>query len=86
MSLHFSLEINNRRIGFFYAVRVNGSNNPDSINMYQVEMRKSEPNEFNLGLPVTFTIKHRYGDGAWVLIEKSMAKYRELAGPDVELV
>ena len=86
MALHFSLEINNNRIGFFYAVRVSGGDKPDDINLYQIEMRQSEPGEFSLGLPVTFYIKHRYGNGAWVLLEKSMSKYRELAGPDVALM
>lgn len=70
MALHFDLKINNQSIGYFEALRVVGSADPDSVNIYQV----------TLAGPVgewRGTVTHRYGDGAWDLVRKVLVAKRE---------
>jgi hypothetical protein len=63
MALHFQLKVNGQTIETFYARRINpGLPNPDSINSYEYSVTESIE-EF------TGTIQHRFGDGAWVLVQ-----------------
>lgn len=63
MALHFDLQVNTETIGTFYARRQNeGIQEPDSINAY--EWRVIQGDEMYQGL-----IEHRFGDGAWALVE-----------------
>ncbi|MFT4295749.1 MAG: hypothetical protein QM582_10095 [Micropruina sp.] len=71
MALHFDLKVNADTIGHFYARRRSGSNLPDSLNTYDVELLTRADN----GTPSTLwagPVMHRYGDGAWTLIAKAL--------------
>ena len=68
MALHFPLLVNGTAIGALYAVRTAGGTDPDDENTYTVEIRTETPT-----LKVqTFTLVHRYGDGAWELVRKAL--------------
>jgi hypothetical protein len=63
MALHFDLQVNTETIGTFYARRLNeGIQEPDSINVYQWLLTDGKGN-------FRGTIEHRFGDGAWTLVE-----------------
>lgn len=63
MALHFTLKVNDETIGSFYARRLQrGTPEPDSINAY--EWMVFEGHE-----PYKGIIEHRFGDGAWTLVE-----------------
>lgn len=82
MSLHFHAYVNSQTVAHFYAVRTTGQGkNPNSINAYQVEVRETNDTG-RLGLPTTFYVQHRYGDGALGLIEAALSKYREVSSVD----
>lgn len=67
MALRFPLYINDTQIGVFTAIRVKGSNHPDSINTYRIlAYLREDPHR------TQFEIEHRYGDPAWVLIRKAL--------------
>ena len=74
MALHFPLYVNSTQIGYFYALRTDGGMEPDSINTYEIQIWKCRPlTEDDLPERV-FTLTHRYGDGAWVLIQKALTE------------
>lgn len=58
--------INERRIAKGYARRVKGGVDSDSMNTYRLEDGT--------------LIKHRYGDGAWALVEKIARHEKEREG------
>lgn len=63
MALHFDLQVNTETIGTFYARRLNeGTQEPDSINAYVWTVVQGDEN-------FAGTIEHRFGDGAWTLVE-----------------
>lgn len=68
MALHFPLMVNGETIGRFEAIRVSGGSNEDDVNLYAVEIHDGK--NFHR---LTIEIEHRYGDGAWVLLQKALA-------------
>ncbi|WP_280485417.1 hypothetical protein [Nocardia cyriacigeorgica] len=66
MALHFRLLINGLTIGNFYAVRVEGEAEADSINTYDVEIEGGMSDRWREN------VQHRYGDGAWELVRKAL--------------
>lgn len=71
MSLNFQLQINEYPIGLYEAVRIDGEADPDYINTYRVRLY----DKFGR-LEWEGEVKHRYGDGAWALVERSMLAWR----------
>ncbi|MCW2092832.1 UNVERIFIED_ORG: hypothetical protein M2328_006112 [Rhodococcus erythropolis] len=75
MALHFPLMINGHTIGHFAAVRKSGGMDPDDMNTYEVEVRK-HPLGGAVYAPYgetrSFSVEHRYGDGAWALVRKAL--------------
>lgn len=71
MSLNFVLRINEYPIGAFEAVRIDGEADPDYINTYRIRIYSK-----TLQLEWEGEVKHRYGDGAWALVERSMLAWR----------
>lgn len=83
MSLNFVLRVNDTAIGAFEAVRVAGDNDPDSINTYDVLIDRLFTREqpFKPTLQrYSFTIEHRYGDGAWGLVRKAIEEAGSFLG------
>lgn len=63
MALHFDLQVNTETIGTFYARRLNeGAQERDSINAYEWVVTQGRQELRGI-------IEHRYGDGAWTLVE-----------------
>ncbi|MFT4126274.1 MAG: hypothetical protein QM662_08600 [Gordonia sp. (in: high G+C Gram-positive bacteria)] len=62
MSLHFPLRVGLTTIGYFEAVRIEGDDSPGSINTYRCGVHRPDRGRLN------FTLRHRYGDGAWALV------------------
>lgn len=77
MALHFPLYINGQQIGHFQAVRISGTTDPDSINTYSV----ITVNFTDGPIGRHTTVEHRYGDGAWELIRKSLAEIETHGAP-----
>ena len=67
MSLHFVLQVNYQSIGDFYAQRVRGDDQEDTVNLYKVAIDGD-----------AFVVEHRYGDGAWTLVRKCIQAWEEL--------
>lgn len=68
IALHFPLMINTTVIGYFYAQRIEGTTDPDSSGIYRIEITHN-------GRVWQSTVRHRYGDGAFVLVRKALAVY-----------
>lgn len=68
MALHFPMMVNDRRIGYFYAQRLNEGTNPDSQGIYLIEIE-------NHGEVWKAQITHRYGDGAFALVRKAITAW-----------
>lgn len=71
MSLHGTIEVNRERIGWWFAQRISGGDQPDDVNTYEVSVHTGR-----LGDAMTNwrgTVEHRYGDGAVVLAAKVLA-------------
>lgn len=79
MSLHFALMVNHETIGQFDAQRIadmtmpNPGTEPDSINRYNVDLWRGLDTEKPYHHEL-FKVDHRYGDGAWELVRKSIAQ------------
>lgn len=67
MALWFPLKVNDKVIGQLSATRIDGESNSDSICTYRVEATDNTGLEIFRG-----QVRHRYGDGAWVLIRKAL--------------
>ncbi|MFE5790622.1 hypothetical protein ACIGKR_12125 [Rhodococcus qingshengii] len=73
MALHFSLKINTETIGMFTAVRKSGGTDPDDMNTYEVTVETRPLTAHHRQIAVqSFTLEHRYGDGAWALVRKAL--------------
>lgn len=68
MALHFPLQVNGKHIGYFTAVRIEGDDQPDTVNTYEVEIIDPAGEVYTR----CGEVEHRYGDGAWELIRKSI--------------
>lgn len=60
MALITTISINDKPLYFVDAVRTEGGEDPDDLNIYQVRVFSGE----NMRDQKEFYIKHRYGDGA----------------------
>lgn len=69
--LHFPLMVNGSRIGQLCAVRTEGGTNADDINTYQVEIMTESPRRVD-----SIILDHRYGDGAWKLVQKALEQVK----------
>ncbi|KMV17634.1 hypothetical protein ACT17_15250 [Mycolicibacterium conceptionense] len=74
MALIATMRVNNDfAIGHLYAQRIAGTNDPDSIGRYRVDIAIGDTAD---GAPEEFftvfvgEIDHRYGDGGWALVSK----------------
>lgn len=76
MPLHVDIRINERLIEQVHIGRFKGNTNPDSVNTYiaTVEGTDSSP-EWYAATAVEF--QHRYGDGAFVCVEKALQALNE---------
>lgn len=79
MALHFPLYVNETMIGYFYARRIDGDTEGDTINTYLMKIWTHRPADMEDTADIEFNMKHRYGDGAWVLIRKALLKAETLA-------
>ena len=70
MSLNFVLRVNEYPIGGFEAVRIDGEADLDYINTYRVRIYEKYQMVWE------GEIKHRYGDGAWALVERAMMEWK----------
>lgn len=61
MALHFDLMVNDEPIGRFVCIR-KGRLVPDRANTYDVSVTSVD------GRARRTTVRHHYGDGAWVLV------------------
>ncbi|MDF3309773.1 hypothetical protein P3H15_32665 [Rhodococcus sp. T2V] len=73
MALHFPLLVNGRTIGAFAAQRVAGKSHPDSICTYRVEIVQNKTGD-TPRKGEHFFVEHRYGDGAFALVQKAIAE------------
>ena len=83
MALWFPLRVNVTQIGHFEAQRIENGSIPDggtvadAINTYRVTVTRT-------GQPSTeFHIRHRYGDGPWVLIATALARLNDETNKEV---
>ena len=74
--LWFPLFVNDRKIGVVTAIRREGDNNPDSINVYEYEVDRYNGN-IHMVL-ARGTLDHRYGDGAFELMRKILSKVQDV--------
>lgn len=63
MAVTCQLLINDIEIGFVYAQRFRGSMRPDSLGTYRVVVEHNDERWEG-------TVRHRYGDGAWALVQR----------------
>lgn len=75
MPLHARIYINDREIEQVHIGRIEGDENPDTINTYQVIVG-DEPTSTDEWMGGT-TFTHRYGDGALVCIQKAIEAYEK---------
>lgn len=75
MTLHFALQVNGNTIGTFEAQRMTEQTTPpnteehaDAVHDYAIDIRETE------GSRHTFVLSHRYGDGAFVLVQKAIGE------------
>ncbi|MFJ4653797.1 hypothetical protein ACIP5Y_21230 [Nocardia sp. NPDC088792] len=72
MSLHCELYINTERIGSVHATRIAGAGVADGdVNAYRASITGMDDAEIWRG-----QIWHRYGDGAWELVERVLRASR----------
>jgi len=77
MALIATVNVNNDfNIGRLYAQRITGTDDPDSIGHYRVDIAIGDtasgaPDEFFIVFAGEVT--HRYGDGGWALVSKVIA-------------
>lgn len=74
MALHMRLMVNDHQIGTLMIRRVSpkGSPSDDDICLYDWYMND---NGVIIGNLADNPVSHRYGDGAWALLEKVINKY-----------
>ena len=74
MALITTVAINHKPLYFVETVRLEGGDDPDSENLYQVRVFSGDPMERT----ESFHVKHRYGDGALALSRKVLAMTEDL--------
>ncbi|WP_254424614.1 hypothetical protein [Mycobacteroides abscessus] len=76
MTLHFDLHVNGQSIheGMTIQRTTPGHPHPEDVNTYVVQAKCD-------GAWHTVTVKHRYGDGPWVLVRKALAAIDQARQP-----
>lgn len=75
MSLYFPLKVGRETVGAFEAQRMvtipelgKPITDPDAVHTYSITIWDEDD------CREMFTVEHRYGDGAWALVQKALAK------------
>lgn len=84
MTLHFPLCVNGHEIGHFEAQRIGSQHEtaPDSIGMYRVEIIQHKSDDMPRKAE-HFFVEHRYGDGAFALVQKAIESAGMFRASDV---
>jgi hypothetical protein len=72
MALHFTLKMNGAPIGYFYARRREQLTDKDAEYTYDIAISHN-------GTDQRFAVKHRYNDGAFALVQRSLEKVVDVA-------
>ena len=80
MALITTVSVNDKPLYWIDAVRIQGGDAPDDLNLYQVRVHAGED---HLKRMATFHLKHRYGDGALALSRKVLDMTADLEGAKI---
>ncbi len=67
MALHFPLRVNGTDIGHFEAIRTVGTTDLESVGTHRATIQT-----LSNKAPTVHSFKHRYGDGAWALVQRAL--------------
>jgi hypothetical protein len=73
MALHFVLKLNGQPIGYFNARRKEHLTNGEQVSTYEIAVSHNQTER-------RFEVKHRYNDGALVLVRKALAAMERMDG------